>query len=261
MTSDGMEITIATKLGPVVVYPMQRPVRVASVDLGYVNGTRAWEPLRVRGRGYMITSWYFDRDPDTRAWTLSDKHCTYRPIQRLDDESHATGSQVTAPTVVRAISEAVIAALTGHITDEMMTEAEERSLQAELAKARETYSEARKAFTAAEDRINALRLLLAIYGDNDAPTELLPIVVYHRTTTEAATAIRETGNWLCKENPNYVYVSNLRQGEAIGYGDAIVTLVGVPEHLLELDDEFPDGEIHYRIKADDIKPEWILRDE
>lgn len=82
--------------------------------------------------------------------------------------------------------------------------------------------------------------------------------VYHRTTPEAADAIRATGRFLSRENTGDVFVSNRRgNGYTEGYGAGIVAL-DVPDELLTLDDEFPTGERHYAVPARVILPAWIL---
>lgn len=82
--------------------------------------------------------------------------------------------------------------------------------------------------------------------------------VFHRTTPEAAKLIRETGEFISREAGGPVYVSNRRNGQAVGYGVAVVRL-NVPVWALELDDEFPGGEKHFRIIKGFIDPEWISR--
>ncbi|MFC0456216.1 hypothetical protein ACFFGR_06570 [Arthrobacter liuii] len=73
--------------------------------------------------------------------------------------------------------------------------------------------------------------------------------LYHRTTEEAARTIVETGRFLTRENTREAFVSTHVDGQAVGYGDAVVH-VRVDEADAQLDDEFPDGEQHYRIPLD-----------
>lgn len=75
--------------------------------------------------------------------------------------------------------------------------------------------------------------------------------LWHRTTPEIAERIHATGAWVSKENTGEVYFSTRPDGHAAGYGEALVH-VRVPEHLAELDDEFPDGEQHYRVHPRDL---------
>lgn len=84
--------------------------------------------------------------------------------------------------------------------------------------------------------------------------------LFHRTTPEAAAAIVATGRWVSRENTRDVYFStSATGGQADGYGVAVVH-VRVPEVLAELDDEFPDGEQHYRVRADRLAAAHLVRD-
>jgi hypothetical protein len=78
--------------------------------------------------------------------------------------------------------------------------------------------------------------------------------LYHRTTPEAAASIVKTKTMTSKEQ-GYVFFSTHHGGAAAtGYGASVVH-VRVPEHLAELDDEFPDGEQHYKMRTRDLRPE------
>lgn len=55
--------------------------------------------------------------------------------------------------------------------------------------------------------------------------------------------------FLTHENTPEAYVSTHVDGEAVGYGTAVVH-VRVDEANAQLEDEFPDGELHYRIPLD-----------
>ena len=68
--------------------------------------------------------------------------------------------------------------------------------------------------------------------------------VYHRTTPENAKAIRETGIMKAKENG--LFFGSSKEGEISGYGSEILEFE-FPAEMLVLDDEFPNGEKHYRI--------------
>lgn len=70
------------------------------------------------------------------------------------------------------------------------------------------------------------------------------MILYHYTTPEAAERIRATGTMVGLEDG--LFFTNRRGGYASGYGAAVVEL-HVPDALLQLDDEFPDGEQHFRI--------------
>jgi hypothetical protein len=86
-------------------------------------------------------------------------------------------------------------------------------------------------------------------------TEGKTLVLYHRTSNEAATSIAQTRRFRSREQDEVCF-SNRESGQVSGYGEATVR-VEVPEVWARLDDEFPDGEKHYRVDARDIEPEWI----
>lgn len=62
--------------------------------------------------------------------------------------------------------------------------------------------------------------------------------LYHRTSEDAARAIVATGRFLTRENTPEAYVSTHVDGEAAGYGSAVVH-VRVDEADAQLEDEFP----------------------
>lgn len=80
--------------------------------------------------------------------------------------------------------------------------------------------------------------------------------LYHATTKEAAEAIRATGRFLSKEHTQEAFFSTVPDGMITGYGDAVVC-VDVPDEIAELDDWFPSGEEHYRVKVALITPAMI----
>lgn len=86
--------------------------------------------------------------------------------------------------------------------------------------------------------------------------------LYHRTSEEAARALVESGRFLTRENTREAFASTHVDGQAMGHGDAIVH-VRVDEADAQLDDEFPDGEQHYRIPLDraEIVEAFTLSDE
>jgi hypothetical protein len=86
--------------------------------------------------------------------------------------------------------------------------------------------------------------------NNSAPSALF-LTLFHRTTQEAAAAILRTGRFESKENTQDAYFSTRESGQSDGYGDAIVCVV-VSVEVAELDDEFPDGEQHYRVSVADL---------
>lgn len=71
------------------------------------------------------------------------------------------------------------------------------------------------------------------------------ISLYHFTTPQAARVIVETRQWGSAENTGEVYASTRKDGQATGYGSAYVHVI-LPRACVTLDDEFPDGEEHYR---------------
>lgn len=77
------------------------------------------------------------------------------------------------------------------------------------------------------------------------------VTLYHRTTPEAAQRMRESGEFVSRENTNETFFSNKKEGQTEGYGDAIVE-VRVPAQQVRIDDAFPDGEIHVAVSNDDI---------
>lgn len=84
------------------------------------------------------------------------------------------------------------------------------------------------------------------------------IDLYHRTTPEALEAITASGTMTTKENTPEVYFSTVSEGgQGDGYGSAVVW-IRVPEDSVEIDDEFPDGEQHFRVPIKEITKERML---
>lgn len=77
------------------------------------------------------------------------------------------------------------------------------------------------------------------------------VTLYHRTTLEAANRIRETGRFVSAENTDEVFLSTTREGNAEGYGDAVVE-VKVDPSIVRLDDAFQNGEVHVAVKSRDL---------
>ncbi|WP_336794165.1 hypothetical protein [Gordonia malaquae] len=75
------------------------------------------------------------------------------------------------------------------------------------------------------------------------------MILYHRTSREAAEAIVASGTWVSKEHDQSIYFSTTPTGAIDGYGE-VVLRVDVDPDVAVLDDEFPDGELHYRVHAD-----------
>jgi hypothetical protein len=75
--------------------------------------------------------------------------------------------------------------------------------------------------------------------------------IFHRTSPQAALEIIRTHHWKSKEHPPYIYFSNFSVGQADGYGKSTIS-IDLPKKYLELDDEFPSGELHFRALASDV---------
>jgi hypothetical protein len=87
-----------------------------------------------------------------------------------------------------------------------------------------------------------------------------PLDLYHRTTPEAASAIYHDKAMHAKDPDGSTYWSTSRGDEnTSGYGSAVVH-IRVPEHFAELDDEFSDGEQHYRVNKRDLAPHHFVED-
>lgn len=72
------------------------------------------------------------------------------------------------------------------------------------------------------------------------------VTVYHHTNAAAAAKIRATGKLKADAEPD-VYVTTRSQTDT-GYGDTAVAINVKPE-LLQIDDEFPDGRIDFRLNV------------
>lgn len=93
-------------------------------------------------------------------------------------------------------------------------------------------------------------------------------ILYHRTTPELADAIRAQGRFISAENTASAFFSTHLDGQADGYGTAVVE-IHVPAELFDeeigqfgqeqgwLDDQFPSGEQHWALSIKAIRPEWI----
>lgn len=80
--------------------------------------------------------------------------------------------------------------------------------------------------------------------------------LYHRTTPELAEKIMRERRMVSKENTAEAYFSTEPDSMISGYGDGVVCVV-IPTDLAELDDEFPSGELHYRVRVSDLRPEYF----
>lgn len=83
------------------------------------------------------------------------------------------------------------------------------------------------------------------------------VTLYHRTSEERAGQIRAERAFTSRERPGFVYFSDRPDGAyAAGYGSAVVA-VTVPAGMALPEDEFDDGERHFRVEASKIRPEWV----
>lgn len=72
------------------------------------------------------------------------------------------------------------------------------------------------------------------------------VTVYHHTSKDKAERIAKTGKLVSAAEPD-VYVTTRRETDT-GYGDTSIAIRVKPE-LLQIDDEFPDGRVDYRINT------------
>ena len=107
---------------------------------------------------------------------------------------------------------------------------------------------------------------LALVVDDDArhdpaagSVDLVTIDLFHRTDAQAAAEIIAAGTMVSKENTREAYFSNRRDGQTDGYGDTVIH-IRVPAAWAELDDEFPDGEQHFRVLCSRLLPEHFIND-
>lgn len=81
--------------------------------------------------------------------------------------------------------------------------------------------------------------------------------LYHRTDAASAARIVAEGRMTSLENTGEAYFSDRPDGQTEGYGSVVVH-VRVPEDLASLEDEFPDGEQHYRVAVGALRPEHFV---
>lgn len=83
------------------------------------------------------------------------------------------------------------------------------------------------------------------------------LTLYHHTAPETADKIRGTGSFKSLMNTQEVYFTNKRNSEyAAGFGKGEV-VAHIPANLVELNDAFPDGEVHVAVDKNLIKPSMI----
>ena len=71
------------------------------------------------------------------------------------------------------------------------------------------------------------------------------VILYHRTTQEAKDRIYATGIFESKENTNETFFSTMKNGQARGYGPAVV-MVRIPVKDVRINDAFRH-EIHVAV--------------
>jgi len=83
------------------------------------------------------------------------------------------------------------------------------------------------------------------------------ITIYHRTSPEKAEQVRKTGKFLSLENTDETFFSNKLEGQAEGYGDAVVAVKVKPSDV-RLNDAFHNGEIHVAVSNKRLSKKNIL---
>jgi hypothetical protein len=91
--------------------------------------------------------------------------------------------------------------------------------------------------------LDALDLIETIRDVGGAVDELGFVTVYHRTSDSSTKAIYQTGIMTAYEDG--LFFSTKKDGQNVGYGEAVVTLL-IPVEELILDDIFSD-EAHLRL--------------
>ena len=84
--------------------------------------------------------------------------------------------------------------------------------------------------------------------------------LYHFTSPENASAIMSERSMKSTYSDKAAYFTTDPESE---YGTAFGTAkvhVRVPEHIAEIDDEFPSGEQHYRVPTHRLRPEHFQGD-
>jgi len=86
--------------------------------------------------------------------------------------------------------------------------------------------------------------------------------LYHHTSPEAAQAIYATGRMKNIHNDSRqaaFFTTDPGSEYASAFGSGVVH-ARVPDHIAELDDEFPSGEQHYAVPLNKLRPEHLVRD-
>lgn len=112
-----------------------------------------------------------------------------------------------------------------------------------------------QARTASEAKVQTPPRRRKVASDDSMET----LDLYHRTTPEAAAAIHRTKRMTSQEQGRVFFSTHRDGGQGEGYGDAVVH-VRVPEHLANLDDEFPSGEQHYWVHQKHLRPQHFIQD-
>jgi hypothetical protein len=85
------------------------------------------------------------------------------------------------------------------------------------------------------------------------------VTLYHRTTPEKAAALKASGKFKSLENTDETFFSSLSDGQAAGYGEALIT-VRVNPAFVRLDDAF-DDEIHVTVSNKNLSLANLAKDE
>jgi hypothetical protein len=85
------------------------------------------------------------------------------------------------------------------------------------------------------------------------------VTLYHRTTPEKAAALKSSGKFKSLENTDETFFSSLSDGQAEGYGEALIT-VRVNPAFVRLDDAF-DDEIHVAVSNKNLSLTNLAKDE
>lgn len=135
---------------------------------------------------------------------------------------------------------------------------------AESAEDTQTASKYRALADAAAQEIRDLEHPVAVVGGSFQAAEPCPegyIDLFHRTSASAAQTILSTYSMRSQENTDEAFFSTFNgteeDAQGSGYGDAVVW-IRVPEDEVEIDDEFPSGEEHYRVPFSAMKRDTFM---
>lgn len=84
--------------------------------------------------------------------------------------------------------------------------------------------------------------------------------LYHRTDAESAELVYRQRSMISRENTAETYWSNRVDGQATGYGQAVVH-IRVPEQVADSRTSSRNGEQHFRLHVTDLRPEHFVMPE